>query len=73
MVDTKFAAVASFFIPGSGQAFLGNIKRGATFFVIGLVIWFLLMKLSTRIPFAGIISLLYGVYSAYDTYNLAEN
>ena len=67
MTDVKFATIASFFIPGSGQALLGNVKRGAIFFVIGIVIWLLLMKLSTRIPFSGIISLLYGAYSDYDT------
>jgi TM2 domain-containing membrane protein YozV len=73
MMDTRFATIASFFIPGLGQALLGDIKRGAIFFVIGIIIWFLLMKVSTRIPFSGIISLLYGAYSAYDTYNIAQN
>ena len=29
MIDKKFASIASFFIPGLGQALLGNIKRGA--------------------------------------------
>lgn len=72
MIDKKFAAIASFFIPGLGQALLGNIKRGAIFFAIGVVIWLLLMKLSTKIPFSGIISLLYGVYAAYDTYNIVN-
>ena len=70
MIDKKFAAIASFFIPGLGQALLGNIKRGAMFFAIGIVIWILLMRLSTKIPFSGIISLLYGAYAAYDTYTI---
>ena len=58
MIDKKFASIASFFIPGLGQALLGNIKRGAIFFAIGVVIWLLLMK--------------FGVYAAYDTYNIVN-
>ncbi len=72
MVDEKFVTIASFFIPGLGQAISGDIKRGAIFFIGGVVIWLLLTQLSTVIPFAGLLSLIYGAFSAYDTYNMTN-
>ncbi len=38
MVSQIVAAIASFIIPGLGQALAGDIKKGAIYFVIAIII-----------------------------------
>ena len=38
MANAILAAILSFIIPGLGQAYAGDIKKGVIFFVIALVI-----------------------------------
>ena len=38
MANEILAAILSFFIPGLGQAYAGDIKKGIIFFVIAVVI-----------------------------------
>ena len=61
-------AVASFIIPGLGQALNGDMKKGVGMFAVliflNLFIYFFLNN-----PFGHILSLAYSAYAAYDAYN----
>ena len=66
------AAILSFLIPGLGQAYAGDIKKGIIFFIIFLVIISLYMFLLNKyLPF-NIIELIFGLYAAYDAYQMAK-
>lgn len=60
-------AVASFIIPGLGQAWNGDIMKGAGMFaaliILNVFIYFFLNN-----PFGHIVSLAYSAYAAYDAY-----
>jgi len=65
MANPILAAILSFFIPGLGQIYGGQgITKGIIFFVIAIV----LGALTGVIIFAGIASLLFAIYAAYDAY-----
>lgn len=69
MANEILAAILSFFIPGLGQAYAGDIKKGAIFFVIAVVIF--IISFFTGFLLAPI-SLIYGIYAAYDAYKMAS-
>ena len=66
MANAILAAILSFFIPGLGQAYAGDIKKGIIFFIIAVVI-VLLLGLIFRSWVIWIISVLYSLYAAYDS------
>ncbi|WP_304091705.1 hypothetical protein [Methanobrevibacter gottschalkii] len=72
MANAILGAVLSFLIPGLGQAYAGDIKKGAIFFAIALVLSILVTYVINLGNIGMIISLAYGVYAAYDAYKMIE-
>ena len=71
MANGILAAILSFLIPGLGQAYAGDIKKGIIFFIIFLVIALLYMFLLNKYLFINIIGLIFAIYAAYDAYQMA--
>ena len=80
MVNISIPVVASFFVPGLGQAIMGEIKRGILFFIGGLLYLGVLFVIFTEIPgYAGsnvtpafMGGIIYALLSSFDTYKLSE-
>lgn len=70
MANAILAAILSLFIPGLGQAYAGDIKKGAIFFVIAIVLGILTAYVLG--VFGYIISFIYAVYVAYDAYQMVQ-
>ncbi len=72
MANAILAAILSFFIPGLGQAYAGDMKKGIIFFIVFFIIMGLYMfVLNKYLPF-NIIALILGLYAAYDGYQMAK-
>ena len=72
MANAILAAILSFLLPGLGQAYAGDIKKGIIFFIVFLVIIGLYVYfLNKFLPF-NIIELIFGLYAAYDGYQMAQ-
>lgn len=63
------AAILSFIIPGLGQAILGDVKKGITYFIIAIVLVFVAIFTAGML---GIVLLAFGIYAAYDAYKMAQ-
>lgn len=67
MANAILAAVLSFILPGIGQMYAGDAKRGLIFFLVYLI-------LAVAAFFTGfllsIITLIIRVYTAYDAYKM---
>lgn len=72
MANAILAAILSFFIPGLGQAYAGDIKKGVIFFVILIVLSLIILYVLGGATWAYIISLIYSIYAAYDAYQMAQ-
>ena len=80
MVNITIPVVASFFVPGLGQAIMGETKRGILFFIGGLLYLGILFLVFNSIPgytgskvtptFMG--GIIYAILSSLDTYKLGE-
>lgn len=75
MANKYLAAILSFFIPGVGQAYAGNIKKGIAYFLVAfvalIVIGFFFVD-SVLDSFYYIIDILICIYAAYDAYLMAK-
>lgn len=60
--------IASFIIPGLGQALNGDVKKGAAMFGI-LIFLNLFIYFFVNNPLGHLVSLAYSAYAAYDAYN----
>ena len=75
MANKYLAAILSFLIPGLGQAYVGDIKKGIVYFIIAVVtvgiigIFFVDSVLN---HFYYIINVLIDIYVAYDAYLMAK-
>lgn len=75
MANKYLAAILSFLIPGLGQAYAGDIKKGIVYFIIATValgiigIFFVDSVLN---HFYYIINVLIDIYAAYDAYLMAK-
>lgn len=67
MANEILAAVLSFFIPGLGQAYAGDIKKGVIFFVIAIIL--AIVSFFTAFLLS-ILSLIFAIYAAYDAYKM---
>ena len=70
MMQKKSAGVAvilSFFLPGLGQIYNGQIGKGIGMIILSVIFW-LLSSIVIGIPFY-IILWIYGMYNAYSTAN----
>lgn len=71
MANGILAAILSFFIPGLGQAYAGDIKKGIIFFII-LIVLVLLGTVIFRSWVVSIINLVFSLYAAYDAYQMTQ-
>ena len=67
MANAILAAILSFLIPGVGQAYAGDMKKGAIFFVIAVI--FIILAFLTGF-LSSIVSLIFKIYAAYDAYKM---
>lgn len=71
MANKYIAAFLSFFIPGLGQTYAGNIKKGIVYFIIAFlavnIVGTVFVK-SVLNSFYYIINILISIYAAYDAY-----
>ena len=67
MANAILAAILSFLIPGLGQAYAGDLKKGAIFFLIFVVLFVVAFMTGFLLS---IISLIFGIYAAYDAYKM---
>ncbi|MGQ4833791.1 MAG: zinc-ribbon domain-containing protein [Candidatus Asgardarchaeia archaeon] len=56
------ALILSFIIPGLGQMYVGNVKKGIIFLVIAVILYILFW----------VVGFLFAVYTMYDAYKMAE-
>lgn len=71
MANAILAAILSFLIPGLGQAYAGDVKKGIIFLVIAIVVW-IIASLIFKHWIVYIIDVLYALYAAYDAYLMAQ-
>lgn len=71
MANEILAAILSFFIPGLGQAYAGDIKKGVIFFVIAVVLALIVTFVLQGIIMS-IIDIAFSIYAAYDAYQMAK-
>ena len=65
--SSGIAAIASFFIPGLGQIYNGEIGKGIIFIIVSIIFFLLMFVL------IGFILLpLFWIYNIYDAYTTAE-
>lgn len=69
MANAILAAILSFFFPGIGQIYAGEMQKGIIFFIIFIILVALYYMVSAYI---GIIELIFAIYAAYDAYTLAK-
>ena len=69
MANGILAAILSFIIPGLGQAYAGDIKKGIIFFIVAIVIIFI-ATFVFRMWIIYILSLIISLYAAYDAYQM---
>ena len=62
-----FAAILSFFIPGVGQIYNGEIGKGIIYFIVGGICVLLMIVLIGFILYP-----LFDIYNIYDAYKTAE-
>ena len=72
MANGILAAILSFIIPGLGQAYAGDIKKGIIFFIIALVLGIIVTYVLNGATWAYIIDFIYSIYAAYDAYQMAQ-
>ena len=69
MANGILAAILSFIIPGLGQAYAGDIKKGIIFFIAAILIIFI-ATFVFRMWIILILSLIISLYAAYDAYQM---
>ncbi len=72
MANGILAAILSFIIPGLGQAYAGDIKKGIIFFVIAVVLGLIVSLVLNGATWGYIIDIIYSIYAAYDAYQMAQ-
>ena len=71
MANGILAAILSFIIPGLGQAYAVDIKKGVIFFIIAVVIA-LIATFVFRTWIVYLIDVIYALYVAYDAYQMTQ-
>ena len=71
MANGILAAILSFFIPGLGQAYAGDIKKGIIFFIV-LIVLILIGTMIFRSWVISLINILFSLYAAYDAYQMTQ-
>ena len=71
MANGILAAILSFFIPGLGQAYAGDIKKGIIFFIV-LIVLILIGTMIFRSWVISLINIIFSLYAAYDAYQMTQ-
>ena len=75
MANKYLAAILSFFIPGLGQAYAGDVKKGIVYFLVAVIALGIIGNVfvdSVLNSFYYIIDILIDIYAAYDAYLMAK-
>ena len=75
MANKYLTVILSFFIPGLGQAYAGNVKKGILYFIVAFVAIVIIGSYfvdSVLTSFYYIIDLLISIYAAYDAYLMTK-
>ena len=75
MSNKYIAAILSFFIPGLGQAYAGDYKKGIVYFIVAFIALGIIGGFfvdSVLNSFYYIINILIDIYAAYDAYLMAK-
>ena len=73
MANPIIAAIASFIIPGLGQIYAGDVKRGIMFLIVAII--FCIIGFSTTGIFqiiSVVVDLIYAIFIAHDAYKVAQ-
>lgn len=76
MANKYLAAILSFFVPGLGQAYAGNIKKGIVYFIVAFVALSIIGTFfvdSVLTSFYYLIDILISIYAAYDAYLMSKD
>lgn len=76
MANKYLAIIMSFFIPGLGQAYAGDIKKGILYFLVAFVAVIIVGGFfvdSVLDSFYFIINILICIYAAYDAYLMTKD
>ena len=60
--EVVLAAILSFIIPGLGQIYVGNVKKGIIYIILAVVLYIIFWPLG----------FLFAIYAIYDAYKMAE-
>lgn len=71
MANPIIAAVLSFLIPGLGQAYAGDIKKGVIFFII-MILFVIVGTWIFNSLVVHLLGFIYALYTAYDAYQMAK-
>ena len=75
MTNKYLATILSFIIPGVGQAYAGDIKKGIAYFLVAFVALSIVGNVfvdNITHSFYYIINILISIYAAYDAYLMAK-
>ena len=75
MTNKYLATILSFIIPGVGQAYAGDIKKGMAYFLVAFVALSIVGNVfvdNITHSFYYIINILISIYVAYDAYLMAK-
>lgn len=70
MANKYLAAILSFIIPGLGQAYAGDIRKGIIYFVVAFVAVLIISFIFADWIYY-IVDILISIYAAYDAYLMA--
>lgn len=73
MANPIIAAIASFIIPGIGQIYAGDVKRGIMFIII-VIIFHIIGHFTTGMHhiISVVVTLIYRMFIAYDAFRVAQ-
>ncbi len=71
MANKYLAAILSFIIPGLGQAYAGDIRKGIIYFVVAFVAVLIISFIFADWIYY-IVDILISIYAAYDAYLMAR-
>ena len=71
MANKYLAAILSFIIPGLGQAYAGDIRKGIIYFVVAFVAVLIIIFIFADWIYY-IVDILISIYAAYDAYLMAR-
>ena len=72
MANPIIAAIASFIIPGLGQIYAGDVKRGIMFLIVAIIFCIIGFSTTGIFQIISVVDLIYAIFIAYDAYKVAQ-